>query len=263
MAEVRNSAFLAFLLSILISSMAEATPVRSLPGLQSISFWEATGTTTPYTFQVSGPELTVRRPDPLSGSNKDFSGLPDEHYDVFYSNADGTFNLNGEYLTIEGVFGGTAGGGGLNLAEIGLSFTSNTEYGNYVASFVALGTNAIPSSVGNAIDGNLQTVTTMGNTSGQPGKRLRVTLGFLSSSGPPPCGPETSSRCCQRPGACCVKDTCIQVSATDCRSLGGIFFGESTSCRVGACRVNETCVVIPESECRKLQGNYQGDNSKC
>ena len=77
-------------------------------------------------------------------------------------------------------------GGGLNLAEIGLDFSGTpTEYGNYVASFVALGDNAIPGSVGNAIDGDLQTHTTMGSTLGQSG-RLRVTLGFLSSSGPVP-----------------------------------------------------------------------------
>ena len=59
------------------------------------------------------------------------------------------------------------------------------EYGNYVASYVALGDNAAPSTVGDAIDGDLLTHTTMGNTVGSS-ERLRVTLGFLSSSGPPP-----------------------------------------------------------------------------
>ena len=76
-------------------------------------------------------------------------------------------------------------GGGLNLAEISLNFTDATvEYGNYVASFVALGDNAVPENVDFAIDGDLQTHTTMGNTVGQI-ERLRVTLGFESTSGPP------------------------------------------------------------------------------
>ena len=81
---------------------------------------------------------------------------------------------------------------GLNLAEIGLNFSGTpTEFGNFVASSLPLGDNAIPDSVGNAIDGNLQTHTTMGNTVGTT-QRLRVTLGFLSSSGPAPI-PEPST----------------------------------------------------------------------
>ena len=106
---------------------------------------------------------------------------------MFYSDSDGSFNIDGEFLTISGVFAqASPAGGGLNLAEIGLNFLVDPiEFGNTVASFVALGDNAFPALVGNAIDGDLQTHTTMGNTIGQS-ERLRVTLGFLSSSGVPP-----------------------------------------------------------------------------
>ena len=67
------------------------------------------------------------------------------------------------------------------------SRSATTEFGNYVASFVILGDNAVQpdGNVENSIDGDLQTHTTMGNTVGSR-ERLRVTLGFLSSSGPPP-----------------------------------------------------------------------------
>lgn len=168
----------------------EAVPVRSIPGLASITFWERTGGSapTPSTFAVSGTQLTTRLGDPLGVSNNDIQGVAGlEFYDVFYSNTDGSFNLDGEFLTIEGTFPvPLPAGGGLNLAEIGLNFSAApVEFGNFVASFVALGDNAIPGSVGNAIDGDLQTHTTMGNTLNQT-QRLRVTLGFLSSSGPPP-----------------------------------------------------------------------------
>lgn len=168
--------------------VAHAVPVQNIPNIDSITFWETTGSVASFTFGVGSTQLRTRLPDPLSITNNDFGGVPlREYYDVFYSDASGAFNVMGEYVTIEGVFdAGLPAGGGLNLAEIGLNFSGKpTEYGNWVASFVALGDNAVPSSVGFAIDGNLSTHTTMGNTIGQA-NRLRVTLGFWSSSGPAP-----------------------------------------------------------------------------
>ena len=160
-------------------------PVRSLPGLSTIDFWERTGGTAPtqYTFTVGGAELTTRLADPLTISNRDIEGVPGvELYDVYYSNDDGTFNIDGAYLTISGVFGkALPSGGGLNLAEIQLNFSGQApEFGTIVGSFVALGDNADPTSVGKCIDGDLQTHTTMGNTVGQS-ERLRITLGFPST----------------------------------------------------------------------------------
>jgi hypothetical protein len=164
-----------------------AAPVNAIPGLVSISFWERTGGTGPTesVFAVDGPELTVRLADPLGFGNNDISGATSEFYDVYYSDEDGSFNLNGEYLSIEGVYlQPLPAGGGLNLAEIGLNFDGEaTEFGNFVASFVALGDNAFPSIVERAIDGDLLTHTSMGNTF-ESDQRLRVTLGFESSSGP-------------------------------------------------------------------------------
>lgn len=176
----------ALFLSMAFSASAQAVAVRLIPNLTSITFYERTGglAPTPFTFAVNSPQLTTRLSDPLDASNHDIAGAATEFYDVFYSDADGTFNPNGQFLTIEGVFLlGLPEGGGLNLAEISLNFTSAPpEFGSFVASFVALGDNAIPGDVPNAIDGNLQTHTTMGNTIGQT-QRLRVTLGFRSASG--------------------------------------------------------------------------------
>jgi hypothetical protein len=163
-------------------------PVRKLPGLGSITFHERTGGTEPtaYTFTVDGPELTVRLSDPLGDTNADIKGASTEWYDVYYSNEDGEFNLDGSYLTISGMFGqALPAGGGLNLAEIGLNYVdASTEYGNYVASYVVLGDNSHEPSVPACIDGDLQTHTTMGNTVGAT-ERLRLTLGFNSTSGIP------------------------------------------------------------------------------
>ncbi len=163
-------------------------PVRMIPGLVSITFYERSGgdAPTPYTFTVDGPELTAQLPDPLSDASRDIKGVDSEFYDVYYSDEDGVFELDGRYLTISGVFQyALPAGGGLNLADIALEYEGMpTEFGNYVASYVALGDNAAPETVENTIDGDLQTHTTMGNTIGAT-ERLRVTLGFESSSGPP------------------------------------------------------------------------------
>jgi hypothetical protein len=165
------------------------TPVMDLPGLVSITFYERTGGTepTPYEFAVDGAELTTRLADPLADDNRDIPGATSEFYDVYYSDQAGDFQLDGSYLTISGMFGqALPAGGGLNLAEIGLNFSdTNTEYGNYVASYVVLGDNSVEANVGLCIDGDLQTHTTMGNTVGST-ERLRLTLGFESTSGPPP-----------------------------------------------------------------------------
>ncbi len=199
MKTIETIKFLAVTLSYFaIPSGVHAVPVRDIPNLTSITFWERSGGTAPtaFTFGINTPQLTTRLSEPLSTSNSDFSGVPGtEFYDVYYSDVDGTFNLDGEFLTISSIFNTTLpAGGGLNLAEIGLNFAGEpTEFGNFVASFIALGDNALPASVENAIDGDLLTHTTMGNTVGQT-ERLSLTLGFLSSSGPVPTSvPELSS----------------------------------------------------------------------
>jgi len=166
------------------SQTASAGPVIALPNLTDIVFHEVTGDVDAYTFSKTDPRLQQRLADPLGTANSDFAGTTSEFYDVFYSDADGTFNVNGEYLTIEGVYLNPApAGGALNLSEIELKFGSLTsELGLFVASYVGVGNNFLPATVGNAIDKNFGTWTVMGNTRDQPaGTRLRLTLGFASS----------------------------------------------------------------------------------
>ena len=127
-----------------------------------------------------------------------------ELYDVFYSDAEGNFNVNGEYITIEAVWprytgypnnhGGNINhrlvGGGLNIAAVYLTFLdSSTKYADITKSYVAFGDNQKGESFGWATDGNEATATTMGNTI-QPDHpdRLRITVGFLPSEPPPPPG---------------------------------------------------------------------------
>jgi len=159
--------------------------VRSIPNLSSIVFWEVTGTWHSHEFGKEGSQLTTRLPDPLGYSNVDFWGVYGrEPYDVFYSDGDGSYNLDGKYVTVEATFDrGLPAGGGLNIAEVELKFTDgSTERATSVASFVAMGDNAIPGWADRAADGDPSSFTEMGNTVGTS-ERLRVTVGFKYSTG--------------------------------------------------------------------------------
>lgn len=161
-------------------------PVKDIPGLNSITFWESTfAAPTQHTFAATGPELTTKRSGALSSTNMDFEGVPGaEFYDVFCSGWDGTFAPNGQFITIEAEWPvGAPSGGGLNIARV--DFNGTGQFANSVSSFVCLGNNALPSFVGKAVDGNVQTDTTMGNTFGQT-QRLRITVGFPCCTSPPP-----------------------------------------------------------------------------
>src|SRR5689334_16199185 len=61
------------------------TPVRAIPNLSSITFYERTGgnAPNPYEFKVNGPELTVRAADPLTPQTADIVGAATEYYDVY------------------------------------------------------------------------------------------------------------------------------------------------------------------------------------
>jgi hypothetical protein len=101
-----------------------AAPIASIPQLSSITFWEGTTgpVAVPKTFQIPSAELGIRLSDPLGLSNRDFRGASQEHYDVFYSDANGTFHAQGAYITVEAVWNVPNHGGGLNIAEITLNF---------------------------------------------------------------------------------------------------------------------------------------------
>jgi hypothetical protein len=161
-------------------------PVKDIPGLNSITFWESTfAAPTQHTFAKLGSELTTKRSGALSSTNMDFEGVPGaEFYDVFYSGWDGTFAPDGQFITIEAEWPvGAPSGGGLNIARV--DFNGTGQFANSVSSFVCLGNNALPSDVGKAVDGSVGTDTTMGNTLGQT-QRLRLTVGFPCCASPPP-----------------------------------------------------------------------------
>ncbi len=171
-------AILALLFGVCAAPSAHAGLVSSLPGLQSITFFEATGPITANTFLVGSAQLLSKLSDAGLASTPDFVGLGSEKYDVFYSNANGTPNVNGDCVTIEAIFPTTTGGGGLNIAQVRFNLASTSVDANAVCSAVYNGPNSIPGSAAFAVDGNPATASTMGSTPGFPSDptRLRLTV---------------------------------------------------------------------------------------
>lgn len=174
-------------LFLIASVTSQATAIRLLPDLVSITFYEKTGISYPahpHTIAINHSKLTTQLADPLYAFNKDFKGTQSEFYDVFYSDADGTFNIDGEYITIEGIYRfELPNGGGLNIAEVQLNFADGrTEFANAVASFQHYGDNAVLGTEQYAADSDLDTWTLMGNTN-TVNDRMHITLGFQATSG--------------------------------------------------------------------------------
>lgn len=156
-----------------------AQPLRETKDLKSITIFERTGRLKSVTFDKDDRRLMARIDGRLSRSSSDFYGLSyAEYYDIFYSNAGGSVNPSGEYLTIEARFDDANKGGGCNITAVRFDFTDGTaKYADYLESFFANGSNYAPSSEKKAVDGNTETHTTMGNTRNLKHK-LRLTVGF-------------------------------------------------------------------------------------
>jgi hypothetical protein len=156
---------------------SSAAAIATLPGLDSIDFYEGTSGLFTYNFLKNSSALNNRLTGTLSPSNQDFHGLANENYDVFYSDGNGNLDLSGAYISIEASYTGSSSSG-LNISAVRLNYTSSTELANSVASFVS-STGYVVGSELNAVDGNFNTFTAMGRTIDP--ERMRVTVGFAST----------------------------------------------------------------------------------
>jgi hypothetical protein len=163
---------------LMVVSIPASAALRLTPNLTSIRFVEVSGGPNSVVFGANSAVLLTQLSNPMSGVNRDFFGLSDEHYDVFYSDANGVQDQDGDYLTIECQFGRTTGGGGCNIDEAYLMFEDGTERcACAVASAVYLGPNSVPGSAANAADCVTGNNSTMGSTA-TVNERLRITLSY-------------------------------------------------------------------------------------
>lgn len=176
----------------LTSTVVSQAAIINTPGLTTVRVWEATGPITAYNFpQNVGPIVNQIGLGTLGPNNNDFSPLATENYDVFYSDVNGNFNVNGNYVTVEAVYPNPSGGGGLNLAAVDLIIGGVPLRADVLASFVGLGPNFIPGSVVNSVDPDNSplaptTATTMGSTIIPPVQHLRVTVTWSHLQVPEP-----------------------------------------------------------------------------
>lgn len=187
----RSVLAIAAIFSLLPSVSKTQAAIINTPGLTHVIVWEATGPIMPYFFVQNGPQMTNQLGVGVLGpSNNDFSPLQNENYDVFYSDANGNFNLNGNYVTVETLYPNATGGGGGNVAAVDLFFASSSTSlrADVLASFQGLGPNyAAGSEVFSADpDAGPTTFTSMGSTMVPPTQHLRVTVTWKQFNVPEP-----------------------------------------------------------------------------
>jgi hypothetical protein len=188
----RLTAALASAAVLLTTATTAHAAVSAFPGLAGVRIWEFSGGPNAHTYLPLAPQLLNQLPT-LNPIVNDFVGVPVEPYDVFYSNANGTPNPLGDYLSVEAKYPFPNVGGGLNLGAVDLLIGPAPFMicrADILASFVGLGPNYIPGSELNAVDPFdttpiPATATTMGSNP-TPQQRMRVTVGWKKILVPEP-----------------------------------------------------------------------------
>lgn len=165
-------------LSLLAIAPLSAAPISSLPNLTRIFMLESTGIILNHNLQPFGAvEMVGNLP-------ADVTTNANEQYDLYYSDANGTPNQNGEFLTITCNFE-QVGVAGCNIAAVGLGFSSGPDILFNTITDLRTGFNYVAGSESFIIDNSLTTFSSLGNNAdGNP--PLRVTLGISA----PPSGNE-------------------------------------------------------------------------
>ncbi len=168
----------ALLLSFAIAAPASAFALRNTPGLSTITLHEVTWVDVPHTWWFFDDVLFTRLSGTLGPGNADFTGNPNEYYDIFYSDVNGNPDPLGQYLTVE-CDDLDPNDGGCNIAELELAFSNGNPsvYACSIVSFFVWGSQGSMGSIPLAADGDVNTWCTLGSSFGAP-QRLRATFSF-------------------------------------------------------------------------------------
>lgn len=171
---------LCLLVGLLPLDLAVAGPLRLEPNFVGVTIVEATSGNTVHAFGVNSTELTTMV---SLGSSSDFNGAPGENYDVFYSDSDGSFNLDGEYITIQGIYNGN--GSGFNIGIVWFDFSNwDPIRANILTNFSPGTSNYTPGSEQLAVDGSGSTATALGQ-SVNVNAPMSITVGFSNEASVP------------------------------------------------------------------------------
>lgn len=79
----------------------------------------------------------------------------------------------------------------------------------------------------------------------------------------------------EQPGACCLENSCAEMTQSDCQAAMGVFSGEGSICNeftcsdcatpepTGACCIEGQCLLLSAQACFTNGGLYAGDGSQC
>ena len=164
-------------------SLAHASPLATHPELVSVTVYEETVGTREHVFLRDAAAITERLAGDLDLSNQDFNGTLSEHYDVFYSSAEGTFDPLGEYVSIECRYDGYSATG-CNLNQVDFNLTDGSSLTANLAPSYVISPELDPVlQLERIMDGDLISYGTLGTTLDFPGERLRITLGLERLTG--------------------------------------------------------------------------------
>lgn len=170
-----------FTLGVVCTCGLVAAPIRTRPDLVRVDVVELTSGPTIFSFAANSSALTTQLTPSYSVGNRDFEGLANEPYDIFYSDAAGNFDLNGEHITIRGTYTGNSVGFNIGAVILILSGIIESESASIVTAFTPGSSGYSSGSELLAVDNDINTGTGLGRTANAT-EPMSLTVGFTSSS---------------------------------------------------------------------------------
>ena len=156
--------------------------ITAIPGFEGVRVWEATYQLAHQAdFLVGDARLSSQLVGAaLNQNGRDFGFFQgDENYDLYFSDADGSLNPQGRFLTIDGNC--NVASSCFNITEVALRVNGQDWLANGVTRAVYSGSSQVAGSHLDAIDGNFGSFSRLGDTVGNfPDGRMSLTFSFAN-----------------------------------------------------------------------------------
>ncbi|MBX3635793.1 MAG: PEP-CTERM sorting domain-containing protein [Rubrivivax sp.] len=172
-----------WLLSLLGAACLPAgAAITAIPGFEGVRVWEATYQLAHQADFLAGDPRLINRLDgaALNMSGRDFGFFQgEENYDLYFSDADGSLNPQGRFLTIDGNC--NVASGCFNITEVALVVDGQTRLADGVVRVVYSGSTQVAGSHLASVDGDFTTFSRLGDTVADfPNARMSMTLSFAN-----------------------------------------------------------------------------------
>lgn len=182
MKKTRSLSRLALVSLLSAAGLPAGAAITAIPGFEGVRVWEATYQLAHQADFLAGDPRLVQRLDgaALNMTGRDFGFFAgEENYDLYFSNADGSLNPQGRFLTIDGNC--NVASGCFNITEAALIVNGQTQLANGVVRVVYSGSSQVAGSHLAAVDGDFSTFSRLGDTVADfPNGRMSMTLSFAN-----------------------------------------------------------------------------------